>query len=75
MPTRPFAEASGNSWLPRVNYDGSTVTGDVDRYTDFLTRAVLLARPWFRTMVLRSMQAAVSAPCILERLATRAGGS
>jgi len=45
----------------------------VDRYTDFLTRAVLLARPWVRAGVLRLGQAGLASSCVLQQMAVRAG--
>jgi hypothetical protein len=49
------------------------VLTSVDRYTDFLTRAVLLAQPWVRALFLLVARGAISLPFVLERVALRAG--
>jgi 2-polyprenyl-6-methoxyphenol hydroxylase-like FAD-dependent oxidoreductase len=51
----------------------AAVLTHVDRYTDFLTRAVLLAHPWVRVLFLLVARGAISLPFVLERVALRAG--
>jgi hypothetical protein len=51
----------------------AAVLTSVDRYTDFLTRAVLLAQPWVRALFLLVARGAISLPFVLERVALRAG--
>jgi 2-polyprenyl-6-methoxyphenol hydroxylase-like FAD-dependent oxidoreductase len=51
---------------------GAVLT-NVDRYTDFLTRAFLLAHPWMRALFLLLARSAISLPFVRERVALRAG--
>ncbi len=47
------------------------VLEEVDRYTDFLTRAVLLAHPWVRMAFLTVARVALGIPAVVERAVLR----
>jgi 2-polyprenyl-6-methoxyphenol hydroxylase-like FAD-dependent oxidoreductase len=49
------------------------VIRDVEQYTDFLTRSIILARPWLRGAFLGVARAALSVRPVAEQAALRAG--
>jgi flavin-dependent dehydrogenase len=50
----------------------AVVLQSVDRFTDMLTRLMLLPRPYVRAVLLRLMRFAIAQPFLMSRIAVRA---
>lgn len=68
--------AGGDTEALLVSYEQerrAAVTENVDRFTDFLTRFVLLPGPPLRTLFLNVARLALASPAVMHRIAIRAG--